>query len=227
MAKKQNLIEATLRVVTGVCECWTIPTNKTPKRRMSEWEDAIPANAAVLCKSGTMWKEGEKYNIVKFIAIEGARSPKPKDIVMPLLALLVAEAKYNAGYDAEFKIVKYEGRDVDTGIRSRKSFSAWLSATEILKSNNEGECSKALEVLDGIKLSATALNIKKSDKELLGAKGELLRILMNQRALAICKQVKMRADIIKSAVEIHANSYNTKTEVSAETEEPTEAAEVA
>ena len=167
--------------------------------------DAIPANAAVLLREVTVWDKsaGKRVPVTLFYAIEGVKSTKPKDIVMPVLAVCVAEAQRIAGFKTKFSIVKIKGIDKKTGIRESSVFTTtWLKSTHIHKSDASGNLGKGLELEGGRTLKKTALSVHPTDEICTTEDNDVLRVLMHKTAEAVCEQATMFKAIIESASRI-------------------------
>ena len=174
--------------------------------------DAVPANAAVLVAEGTVYVQGndgkkERKSVVKFLAVEGVKSTKNTDVIVPLLSVMLADVRERAGFASEFKVCVLNGEKTDSKIRAKSLFTKWLKGNVIYKSNASGELTRALVLDEGLKLSGTSLKV--SEKQpIFEAKGNELRVLMHQTANAIAKQATMLGNTLKQAKAIFNCAYD-------------------
>lgn len=154
--------------------------------------DNIPGNAAVLLKTRTN-KDGEQ--VTEFLAVEGVKSPKPIDIVLPLLALYVADMRarndFREQYGAAYVL---NGEPVKSGITAKSLFTRFLSANAIYKSDNNGELTKGLTLDDGLTLKNTALKVSVKHA-VYSADGQHISAAMYLHAKAIIAQCTMITNI--------------------------------
>ena len=76
--------------------------------------DAMPANAAILLRNCRKRIDGELVEVTEFMAVTGVRRTKGDSIMLPLLALMVADAKVRNGFATEFGSVTVNGKKIDT-----------------------------------------------------------------------------------------------------------------
>lgn len=168
--------------------------------------DNVPANAAVLLNERKMRIEGELQSVTEFLAIDGVKSTKSEDIVMPVLAVMLADLREREGFASEFKVVMLNGTETDSRIRAKSYFTKYLKGNVIYKSNSEGNLNKAVVLDEGLRLSGTC--IKPTAKQpIFTAKGNDLRVIMHQTALAFVKQASMFSGIISKARAIFECAY--------------------
>jgi len=168
--------------------------------------DAVPGNAAVLVNECKKRIDGELQSVTEFLAVEGVKSTKETDLIIPVLAVMLADTRERAGFASEFKVVVLNGEKTDSKIRAKSLFSKFLRSNVVYKSNTQGELTKALVLDEGLKLSGTSLKV--SEKQpIFEAKGNELRVIMHQTAEAVCKQATMRKDIIGKARAIYTAAY--------------------
>lgn len=161
--------------------------------------DAMPANAAVLFIDAKERQEDGTYRPVqKFMAVQGVKSTKPTDIITPLLAVMLADARVRAGFNNAYKVFIINGKETKSGILAKSTFTRFLRGTEIFKSDSNGELTRSLTLDDGLKLSGTALKVTEK-QAIFNAKGNDLRVCMHKTAQAIAEQATMRKDILKAA----------------------------
>lgn len=168
--------------------------------------DTVPANAAVLLNERKMRIEGELTSATEFLAIEGVKSTKSEDIVMPVLAVMLADLREREGFASDFKVVMLNGTETDSRIRAKSYFTKYLKGNVIYKSNSNGELNKAVVLDEGLRLSGTC--IKPTAKQpIFIAKGNDLRVLMHKTAEAFCQQARMFSGIIAKAKSIFDTTY--------------------
>lgn len=160
--------------------------------------DTMPANAAVLLRNCRKRIEGGMVEVTEFMAVTGVRRTKGDSIMLPLLALMVADAKVRNGFATEFKSVTINGKTIDTKLVAKSTFTRWLSGESVYKTDSEGRLSNELTVDDGMLLKHTALNVRKTSP-LLEAEGDELTELLKVTAKAIAKQANLRSLILKTA----------------------------
>ena len=161
-------------------------------------EDAIPANAAVVVRECKRRVDGEYKPAVEFMACTGVKSTKPSDIVLPLLSVMLADARKRGGFKSDFRVVIVAKQEIETKLNAKSAFTRWLNGNVLYKSNSEGKLTKALVCDDGLKLRNTALKV--TDKQpIYAAQGDLLRILMHKTSEAIVAQATMCGDIVGEA----------------------------
>ena len=125
--------------------------------------DAIPANAAVLLNERKMRIDGELKSVTEFMAVEGVKSTKTTDLVLPVLAIMLADARTRGGFANDFKVCVVGSQKVETKLTAKSAFTKWLKGNVIYKSNSQGELNKALVLDEGLYLRNTALRV--SDKQ--------------------------------------------------------------
>ncbi len=168
--------------------------------------DNVPANAAVLLNERKMRIEGDLVSATEFLAIDGVKSTKAEDIVMPVLAVMLADLREREGFANEFKVVVVDGAETDSRIRAKSYFTKYLKGNVIYKSNSEGNLNKAVVLDEGLRLSGTC--IKPTNKQpIFTAKGNDLRVIMHQTALAFIKQASMFTGIVSKARAIFETAY--------------------
>ena len=160
--------------------------------------DTMPANAAVLLRNCKKRIEGEMVEVTEFMAVTGVRRTKGDSIMLPLLALMVADAKVRNGFATEFKSVTINGKTIDTKLVAKSTFTRWLSGESVYKTDSDGKLSNELTVDDGMLLKHTALNVRKTSP-LLEAEGDELTELLKVTSKAIAKQANLRSLILKTA----------------------------
>lgn len=171
--------------------------------------DAIPANAAVVLNERKMRIEGELKSVTEFMAVEGVKSTKNTDLVLPLLAVMLADARTRGGFASEFKVVAVGSQKVETKLTAKSAFTKWLKGNVIYKSNSEGALNKALVLDEGLHLRNTALKVTEK-QPIYEASGDTLRVLLFKTAEAICKQSTMFKDIVGKAKSIFEGAYTTE-----------------
>lgn len=173
--------------------------------------DTIPANAAVLLNERKMRINGELKNVTEFMAVEGVKSTKSADLVMPILAVMLADARTRGGFASDFKVVTVGSQTVETKLTAKSAFTKWLKGNVLYKSNTQGELNKALVLDEGLLLRNTALRV--SDKQpIYEAKGDVLRVLMHKTCEAIVKQANMFSGIMANAKSIFDAAYTKSAE---------------
>lgn len=171
--------------------------------------DAIPANAAVLLNERKMRIDGELKSVTEFMAVEGVKSTKTTDLVLPVLAIMLADARTRGGFASDFKVAVVGSQKVETKLTAKSAFTKWLKGNVIYKSNSQGELNKALVLDEGLYLRNTALRV--SDKQpIYTATGDTLRVLLFKTAEAITKQATMFKDIVGQAKSIFNAAYTTE-----------------
>ena len=168
--------------------------------------DNIPANSAVLLNERKMRIDGELKSVTEFMAVEGVKSTKTTDLVLPVLAIMLADARTRGGFASDFKVCVIGSQTVETKLTAKSAFTKWLKGNVIYKSNSQGELNKALVLDDGLYLRNTALRV--SEKQpIYSAKGDVLRVLLFKTAEAITKQANMFSDIVGEARSIFTTAY--------------------
>lgn len=163
--------------------------------------DAIPGNAAVLLNERKMRIDGELKQATEFMAIEGVKSTKNTDLLIPVLAIMLADARTRGGFASQFKVVAVGSQTVETKLTAKSTFTKWLKGNVVYKSNSQGALNKALVLDEGLYLRNTALKV--SEKQpIFGATGDVLRVLMHKTAEAIAAQANMFSDIVGTAKSI-------------------------
>lgn len=165
--------------------------------------NTMPANAAVLLRNAKKRIDGEMQEVTEFMAVEGVRRTSGDGILLPLLALMVADAQERNGFATAFKIVVVNGEEIETKLTAKSTFTRWLAGNVVYKTDNEGKLKSALTLDDGLLLRHTNLNVKKTSP-LLTAEGEALSALLKTTAKAIAKQANLRTSILVKA----ENMYN-------------------
>lgn len=163
--------------------------------------DAMPANAAILLCNYRKRIDGKLVAVTEFMAVTGVRRTKGDSIMLPLLALMVADAKVRNGFATEFGSVTVNGKKIDTKLVAKSTFTRWLSGESVYKTDSDGTLSSELTVDDGMLLKDTALNVGKTSP-LLTAEDDELTELLKLNAKAIAKQANLRSLIFKKAKSI-------------------------
>lgn len=171
--------------------------------------DAIPGNAAVLLYERTKRENGDLVEVVEFMAIEGVKSTKTTDLVMPVLAVMLADARVRGGFASDYSVVTVGSQSVKTNLTAKSAFTKWLRGNVIYKSNTQGELNKALVLDDGLKLSNTALKVS-TRHALYEERGAMQKALLFKTAEAITKQAKLFTDIHGKAKSIFDSAYATE-----------------
>lgn len=174
-------------ITTGIYECWS-----EKKERKYELEDKLPANAAVLFKNDTLCHDGERYQIVRFLAVKGVKKNNPINVVKPIFIEMLAETRAKSLFANEYKIITGKNQNIETTLNVKSMFSEWLKGTQIGKTNNWGELNKIFETKDGKPLFQTIPFIKMSDDELLDATDDLLNVLIHERLRTITASFDMK-----------------------------------
>lgn len=168
--------------------------------------DAMPANAAVLLNERKMRIDGELKSVTEFMAVEGVKSTKNTDLVLPVLAIMLADARTRGGFASDFKVCVVGSQTVETKLTAKSAFTKWLKGNVVYKSNSQGELNKALVLDEGLYLRNTALRV--SEKQpIYSASGDTLRVLLFKTAEAITKQATMFKDIVGQAKSIFNAAY--------------------
>lgn len=170
--------------------------------------NVIPANAAVLLNERKMRVNGEMCEAVEFMAVEGVKSTKTTDLVMPMLAVMLADARTRGGFASDFKVVTVGSKEYETKLSAKSAFTKWLKGNVLYKSNTQGELNKALVLDEGLRLRNTALRVTEK-QPIYESKGDVLRVMMFKTAEAICKQASMFTDIVGTAKSIFDATYAT------------------
>ena len=160
--------------------------------------DAIPANAAVVVRECKVRTSDGYKDAVEFMAVTGVKSTKPSDLVLPLLSVMVADAKRRGGFKSDYRVVVIAKQEVETKLTAKSAFTRWLNGNVLYKSNSEGKLTKGLVMDEGLKLRNTALKVTEK-QPIFAATGDLLRILMHKTAEAIVDQATMVSSIIGEA----------------------------
>ena len=111
--------------------------------------DAVPANAAVLLNECRKRINGKLESVTEFMAVEGVKSTKNEDLVLPVLAVMLADARKRGGFASDFKVVVVNGENIETKLTAKSAFTKWLKGNVIYKSNSQGELNKALVLDEG------------------------------------------------------------------------------
>lgn len=168
--------------------------------------DAVPANAAVLLNERRMRIDGELKTVTEFMAVEGVKSTKTTDLVLPVLAIMLADARTRGGFANDFKVCVVGSQKVETKLTAKSAFTKWLKGNVIYKSNSQGELNKALVLDEGLHLRNTALRVTER-QPIYAASGDTLRVLLFKTAEAITKQATMFKDIVGQAKSIFNTAY--------------------
>ncbi len=171
--------------------------------------DNVPANSAVLLNECKRRIDGEMQSVTEFLAIEGVASTKSTDLIIPVLAIMLADARKREGFASEYKVVILNGKEENSKITAKSLFTKYLKSNVVYKSNSAGELNKALVLDEGLKLSGTALKVSPK-QPIFSAKGKELKVIMHKTAEAITKQATMRKDIIGEAKAIYTEAYKTE-----------------
>ena len=182
--------------------------------------NTMPANAAVLLRNAKKRIDGEMREITEFMAVEGVRRTSGDGIILPLLALMVADAQERNGFATAFKIVVVNGEEIATKLTAKSTFTRWLAGDVVYKTDSEGKLKNALTLDEGLLLRHTNLNVKKTSP-LLTADGEALSALLKTTAKAIAKQANLRTAIFAKAESMYnaavGNTSETPIQEEAET----------
>ena len=165
--------------------------------------NTMPANAAVLLRNAKKRIDGEMQEVTEFMAVEGVRRASGDGIILPLLALMVADAQERNGFATAFKIVVVNGEQIETKITAKSTFTRWLAGNIVYKTDSDGNLKNALTLDEGLLLRHTNLSVKKTSP-LLTAQGDALSELLKTTAKAIAKQANLRTAILTKA----ENMYN-------------------
>lgn len=165
-------------------------------------EDAMPANAAVLLREASKRVDGESVKVTEFMAIEGVRRTSGEGVVLPILALMVADAQVRLGFANDFASVTVNGKKIDTKITAKSIFTRWLGGDTIYRTDSTGALKSEYTLDEGLLLRNTSLNVKKTSP-LLTAQGDELTALLKTTAKAIGKQVNLRSTILAKAESLY------------------------
>lgn len=171
--------------------------------------DALPANAAVLLRTARKRIDGETVEVTEFMAVEGVKRISGDGILLPLLALMVADAQERNGFAVAFKIVKVGTEEIETKLTAKSTFTRWLAGNVVYKTDSNGTLKSDLTLDEGLLLRHTALNVKKTSP-LLTATGDALAALMKTTAKAIAKQANLRTSILAKAENIYNDAVGNK-----------------
>lgn len=171
--------------------------------------DTLPANAAVLLRTARKRINGETVEVTEFMAVEGVKRISGDGILLPLLALMVADAQERNGFAVAFKIVKVGTEEIETKLTAKSTFTRWLAGNVVYKTDSNGNLKSDLTLDDGLLLRHTALNVKKTSP-LLTATGDALAALMKTTAKAIAKQANLRTSILAKAENIYNDAVGNK-----------------
>lgn len=158
----------------------------------------LPANAAVIFRDCRKRINAELVDATEFMAVTGVRRTKTESVMLPLLALYVADAKVRLGFATEYGSVTVNGKTIDTGLTAKSAFTRWLASNAVYKTDGDGVLKNEITTDNGLLLKHTALMIRKTSK-LLTAEGDELTALLKTTAKAIAKQATLRSLILKSA----------------------------
>lgn len=181
--------------------------------------NTMPANAAVLLRNAKKRIDGEMKETTEFMAIEGVRRASGDGILLPLLALMVADAQERNGFATAFKIVVVNGEEIETKLTAKSTFTRWLAGNVVYKTDSDGKLKNALTLDDGLLLRHTSLNVKKTSP-LLTAEGETLSALLKTTAKAIAKQANLRTSILAKAESMYNAAVGNANEVPAQEKAP-------
>lgn len=169
----------------------------------------LPANAAVLLRNAKKRIDGETVEVTEFMAVEGVKRISGDGILLPLLALMVADAQERNGFAVAFKVVKVGAEEIETKLTAKSTFTRWLAGNVVYKTDSNGTLKSDLTLDDGLLLRHTALNVKKTSP-LLTATGDALAALMKTTAKAIAKQANLRTSILAKAERIYDDAVGNK-----------------
>lgn len=169
----------------------------------------MPANAAVLLRNAKKRIDGEMVEVTEFMAVEGVKRISGDGILLPLLALMVADAQERNGFAVAFKVVKVGTEEIETKLTAKSTFTRWLAGNVVYKTDSNGNLKSDLTLDDGLALRHTALNVKKTSP-LLTATGDALAALMKTTAKAIAKQANLRTSILAKAESIYNDAVGNK-----------------
>lgn len=187
--------------------------------------DAIPANAAVLQRDTTAWVEEPqadgstkkvKKSVTAFMAVGPVRSTRKDDIILPVLAYFVSEARNLTDFRNAFEVVTVKGKAYATGIKRAVSLATYLNTDTIFKSDGQGVCSKGVSLPLGTTFSRTDLKVKPislgenlTDKQrtdrmaknplLFTDDMDVLKAVMRTTAKAVAKNADFQTDILTDA----------------------------
>ena len=194
-------------------------TNKTNKTNNNEIKfnvtfgtqgvTPLPANAAVLLRNAKKRIDGKTVEVTEFMAVEGVKRISGDGILLPLLALMVADAQERNGFAVAFKVVKVGTEEIETKLTAKSTFTRWLAGNVVYKTDSNGNLKSDLTLDDGLLLRHTALNVKKTSP-LLTATGDALAALMKTTAKAIAKQANLRTSILAKAENIYNDAVGNK-----------------
>lgn len=173
-------------------------------------KNAIPANAAVLISERKVYnlQTKERELVRLFLAVEGVKSTKTTDLIIPVLALMLAEARQRGGFESRFGTIKVHGEDLKTGLRdSQCRFSAFLKGNVLYKSNSQGELNKALVLDNGLTLNKTVLAVKKSQAIYSEERPDVLRTLLFTQAEGVQEQATLMKSVTETARAIFDIAY--------------------
>ncbi len=171
--------------------------------------DQLPANAAVLTKNINKKINGVTQTFSEFIAITGIKRTTPEAIVLPLLALFVADAQTRNGLKTSFEFVSVNGATIPTKLNFKSNYTKWLATNAIFRTDSNGELRSSLICDEGVKLNHTNLSIKRNSP-LLTEQGEALSALLKQTAKAIVAQANLKQNIIDTASAIYTQATTTE-----------------
>lgn len=169
----------------------------------------LPANAAVLLRNAKKRIDGKTVEVTEFMAVEGVKRISGDGILLPLLALMVADAQERNGFAVAFKVVKVGTEEIETKLTAKSTFTCWLAGNVVYKTDSNGNLKSDLTLDDGLLLRHTALNVKKTSP-LLTATGDALAALMKTTAKAIAKQANLRTSILAKAENIYNDAVGNK-----------------
>lgn len=169
----------------------------------------LPANAAVLLRNAKKRIDGKTVKVTEFMAVEGVKRISGDGILLPLLALMVADAQERNGFAVAFKVVKVGTEEIETKLTAKSTFTRWLAGNVVYKTDSNGNLKSDLTLDDGLLLRHTALNVKKTSP-LLTATGDALAALMKTTAKAIAKQANLRTSILAKAENIYNDAVGNK-----------------
>lgn len=169
----------------------------------------LPANAAVLLRNAKKNVDGKMVEETAFIAVEGVKRISGEGIILPLLALMVADAQERNGFAVAFKVVKVGTTEIETKLTAKSTYTRWLAGNVVYKTDSNGNLKSDLTLDDGLLLRHTALNVKKTSP-LLTATGDVLTALMKTTAKAIAKQANLRTSILAKAESIYGDAVGDK-----------------
>lgn len=171
----------------------------------------VPANSAVLVNECRKRIDGKFQSVVEFMAISGVKSTKTTDLLMPVLAVMLADARKRGDFECEFKVAVVNGKEIETKLRAKSAYTKWLNGDVVYKSNSEGKLNKALALANGQRLRNTSLKVTVS-QPIYTAKDAELTALMFKTASAVAKQATMYTDILCEAKSLFDAAYATPVE---------------